>query len=224
MECTVSDEASALGIHVAYLLISDIDRSFFTESLKNEIEHFYRNYSRTLTQEEIKNDPHFVGYRELHKQVGVKSKSLVASPESLIKILQKHNSLRPINYIVDTYNYIAIKNKVSIGAHDTELINGNVDLRIVDGNERFIPLGETNSQTVHAGEYCYVDGSNEIICRLDCRQCDKTKTSENTKSCLFIIQGNKYIQPELLEDVAKEIVDIFKLGIDSQIQYHITLV
>ena len=223
MECTVSDQVSKLGIQVAYLLISEFDRSFFTESLKNEIEHFYRDFSGALTQVEIKNDPHITGYRELHKQVGVTSKSLVASPESLIKILQKHNTLRPINYIVDTYNYIAVKNKVSIGAHDIALINGNVELKIVDGNERFIPLGDTAPQAVNAGEYCYVDGSNEIICRLDCRQCDKTKTSEYTKSCLFIIQGNKHIQVELLKNVAEEIVDIFKLGIESQIRYRITL-
>ena len=223
MKCKVSDQVSALGIQVAYLLISNIDQSFFTKSLKNEIEHFYRNFSAVLTKEEIKNDPYIAGYRELHKMVGVKSKSLVASPESLIKILQKHNSLRPINYIVDTYNYIAIKNKVSIGAHDTELINGNVELKIIDGNERFVPLGDTNPQTVNAGEYSYVDDSNEIICRLDCRQCDKTKTSANTKSCLFIIQGNKYIQSELLKNVAEELVDIFKLSIDSQIKYRITI-
>ena len=223
MECKVSDQVSALGIQVAYLLISEIDHSFFTESLKNEIAHFYRKFSSALTREEINNDPHIAGYRELHKQVGVKSKSLVASPESLIKILQKHNSLRPINYIVDTYNYIAIKNRVSIGAHDTTLINGNVELKIVNGKELFIPLGGTDPQAVNAGEYCYVDDSNEIICRLDCRQCNKTKTSENTKSCLFIIQGNKYIQPELLKNVAEEIVDIFKLGIDTQIQYRIII-
>lgn len=223
MECKVSDQASALGIQVAFLQISNIDRSFFTESLRNEIEHFYRNFFTVFTREEIKNNLHIIGYRELHKQVGIKSKSLVASPESLIKILQKHNTLRPINYIVDTYNYIAIKNKVSIGAHDTEYINGNVELKIIDGDELFIPLGDTNPQPVNAGEYCYVDDSNEIICRLDCRQCDKTKTSANTKSCLFIIQGNNYIQRELLNTVAEEIVDTFKLGIDSQIQYRITM-
>ena len=223
MECKVSDEVSVLGIQVAYLLISDFNRSFFTKSLKNEIEHYYRDLLTALTHEELKNDPHIVGYQELHTQVGVKSKSLIASPESLIKILQKHNKLRSINYIVDTYNYIAIKNRVSIGAHDIELINGNVVLKIIDGNELFIPLGETDPQIVNTGEYCYVDDSNEIICRLDCRQCDKTKTSENTKSCLFIIQGNKYIQPNFLKNVAEQIVDIFKLGIDTQIQYRITM-
>ena len=217
----MSKQVSALGIHVAYLLVSNIDHSFFTKSLYKEIEHFYRTFSQTITPDEIESDAKILGYRELHKKVGATHKSLVASPESLIKILLKHNTLRPINSIVDTYNYISIKNRVSIGAHDTHLINGNVELKLVAGNEVFIPLGSNNPQAVNVGEYCYVDDSNEIICRLDCRQCDKTKTSKNTESCLFIIQGHEYIPPALLTTVAEELLDIFKLGLGDQLQHKV---
>lgn len=223
MECSVSDQASALGIQVVYLLVYNIDHSFFTASLKNEIEHYYRNLSATSLRLEITNDPYIKGYRELHNKVGATHKSLIASPESLINILIKHKTLRPINSIVDSYNYIAIKNKVSIGAHDIQSINGNVSLKLVSGDEIFIPLGSDKTQAVQAGEYCYADDSNEIICRLDCRQCDKTKTSDRTQSCLFIIQGNEHIPLDVLNSVAEELLDIFNLGISSQIQHSITV-
>jgi DNA/RNA-binding domain of Phe-tRNA-synthetase-like protein len=141
--------------------------------------------------------------------VGITENSLIASPESIIKILLKHKSLRSINPIVDTYNYISIKNKVSIGAHDMEHIKGNVELRLTNGNELFIPLGKDKPQAINSGEYCYIDDSNEVICRLDCRQCDKTKTSNNTRSCLFIIQGNESTSLDLLHSTANQLLNLF---------------
>ena len=151
--------------------------------------------------------------------MGIRDKSLIASPESLIRLLFKYKILRPINQIVDLYNYIAIKHRVSIGAHDMECIDGNVELRLAKGNEIFTPLGKNKPHSVNTGEYCYIDDANEIICRLDCRQCDKTKTSENTTSCLFIIQGNKYISTGQLGATAKDLLSIFK-GEDDKVRPH----
>ena len=223
MDCTVTEQVSALGVNVIFLSISNIDDSFFTNSLKNEIEHYYKTFTDSCSFEEIANESSIKGYQLLHEKVGAADKSLVASPESLMKILFKHKTLRSINPIVDAYNYIAIKNRVSIGAHDMEQIEGNVDLRLSEGDECFIPLGKNKPQPINAGEYCYIDDANEVICRLDCRQCDKTKTSANTKSCLFIIQGNEFIPSTLLNSTADELLDIFNLGISNTVQHSITL-
>ena len=223
MDCKVSEQVSKLGVKVNYLLISKIDNSFFTNSLKNEIEHYYKHFCETITPVNIANDPYIRGYQTLHAKVGVNDKAMVASPESLINILFKHKTLRPINHIVDAYNYIAIKNRISIGAHDLGQITGNVELKLAKGNEQFIPLGRNKPQAVNEGEYCYIDDSNEVICRLDCRQCDKTKTSKHTKSCLFIIQGNENIPVTLLNSTAEELLDIFNLGIANAVQHSTTL-
>lgn len=223
MDCKVTEQVSALGVNVVFMSISNIDHSFFTNSLKNEIEHYYKNFTNSCSFDDIVNESSTSGYQLLHEKVGVTDKSLVASPESLMKILFKHKTLRPINPIVDAYNYIAIKNRVSIGAHDMEQIDGNVELRLSQGDECFIPLGKNKPQLINEGEYCYIDDANEVICRLDCRQCDKTKTSANTKSCLFIIQGNESISSTLLKSTAKELLDIFDLGITNTVQHSITL-
>lgn len=209
MNFKICGDVSKLGIKVAFLVINDIESHFYDDPFRSTIEKFYTQFANSNTQDTIDNDTNIVGYRKLHTEIGITDNSLAASPESLIKILFKHKTLRPINFIVDTYNYISIKNRISIGAHDLEHINGDVRLCFTKGDELFIPLGNNKPKKVTAGEYCYIDDENEILCRLDCRQCDKTKTSENTKSCLFILQGHEDISIDLIDSTANELQNIF---------------
>lgn len=210
MDFKICEDVSALGIHVVFLVIYDIENTTFDVDLKNTIHKFYKEFCTYYSSEDLEQDKNIIGYRELHKNIGINDKSLIASPESLIKILFKHKTLRPINFIVDTYNYVAIKNRVSIGAHDTNNIYGNVRLCFTNGDEHFVPLGKKASQAINKGEYCYIDDANEILCRLDCRQCDKTKTTVDTNSCLFIIQGHENISTITLESTAKELQTLIK--------------
>lgn len=210
MNFKICEEVSALGIKVAFLIIHNIDNKHYNDSLKHKIDNFYSQFLNEYSIESLENDANIIGYRQLHKMIGVTDKSIVASPESLMKLLFKHKSLRPINFIVDTYNYIAIKNKISIGAHDLKHINGDVRLCFTKGDEQFIPLGKNKPQPINSGEYCYIDDKNEILCRLDCRQCDKTKTSSDTKDCLFIIQGHSDISLDLIKSTVLEIQEIFR--------------
>jgi DNA/RNA-binding domain of Phe-tRNA-synthetase-like protein len=210
MNFKICEEVSELGIKVAFLVIYNIDNNHYDDSLKHKIDNFYTQFLQEYSIESLENDVNIIGYRNLHEDVEIKDNSLIASPESLIKILFKHTTLRPINFIVDTYNYIAIKNKVSIGAHDLRQINGNVRLCFNKGDEQFIPLGKKKQQSINRGEYCYIDDENEILCRLDCRQCNKTKTTTDTKDFLFIIQGHNNISTDIIKSTAVEIQEIFK--------------
>ncbi len=205
------NDVSSLGIKVVFLVIFDIDNTTYDVDLEKSISMFYENFYRTCSLEDLEQDNNIIGYRQLHKNICLADKSLIASPESLIKVLLKHKTLRPINFIVDIYNYVAIKNRVSIGAHDIEKVSGNVRLCIANGDELFVPLGKKSPQAVNAGEYCYIDDSNEIICRLDCRQCDKTKITSDTKNCLFIIQGHNKISAKTLTATAEEIQNLLNL-------------
>ena len=85
-------------------------------------------------------------------------------------------------------------------------IDGNVTLKITDGKEKFIPIGG-EEKVLDAGEYSYVDDSNEIICRLEVRQVEKTKITEDTKNVFYIVQGNEETSEEYLLEVAQEVID-----------------
>lgn len=209
MNFKICEEVSELGVKVAFLIIYNIDNNQYDDSIRHKIDNFYIQYIQEHSIEGLENNTNIIGYRKLHEDIDINDNSLIASPESLIKILFKHSTLQSINFIVDTYNYIAIKNNVSIGAHDLKLINGNIRLCLTEGDEKFIPLGTKKQQRINRGEYCYIDDENEILCRLDCRQCNKTKTTTDTKDCLFIIQGHRHISTEIIKSTAEEIKEIF---------------
>ncbi len=215
MNFKICDDVSALGIKVAFLVMHNLDMECYDNLIKEEIARFYLEFTNTVGPEDLEKDKNITGYRRLHEKAGVNEKSVIASPESLMTILFKHKTLRPINYIVDIYNYVAIKNRISIGAHDISKIHGNIRLCFTKGHERFIPLGKNKLQPLSKGEYCYIDDSDEVICRLDYRQCNKTKIGTTTDSCLFIIQGNEYIPEENLEATANELVALLSTKVTN---------
>ena len=113
-----------------------------------------------------------------------------------------------INKVVDIYNIISMDSKLALGAHDIDKVDGNITLKITNGSERFIPLGSSELQELKAGEYSYVDDSNDIVCRLEIRQVDKDKVTEDTKNVFYIVQGNEATPDELLEEVANRIISL----------------
>jgi DNA/RNA-binding domain of Phe-tRNA-synthetase-like protein len=88
------------------------------------------------------------------------------------------------------------------------MIKHCLDFRITNGDELFIPMGLDKPVDIQKGEYAYIDGSNEIVCRLDHKQCHKTRITEATSSCLLIIQGNPYTTKEQISNVAEELITL----------------
>ena len=59
----------------------------------------------------------------------------------LLKNLLKKQEFHKINPLVDLYNLISMDTKLALGAHDLDKIEGNITLRLTQGNENYIPLG-----------------------------------------------------------------------------------
>lgn len=56
-------------------------------------------------------------------------------------------------------------------------------------------------------EYCYCDDANEVLCRLEIRQVNKTKVDEGVRNILYIIEGNAATEDAFLSEVMQEIID-----------------
>ena len=55
---------------------------------------------------------------------------------------------------------------------------------------------------------CYCDDANEVLCRLEVRQVEKTKVEESARNIFYIIQGNEATPDELLHETAQKIIDL----------------
>ena len=152
-------------------------------------------------------NPIIEGYNILHDNTGVKRRKNIPSTQNLIKILEKSGDIYYISRVVDIYNVLSLDNKLSYGAHDMRFIDGNITLRFTDGSERFVPIGQSEPIPVAAHEYSYCDDANEVLCRLEIRQVEKTKVDEQTKNVFYIVQGNEATDNDLLLTTARKIVD-----------------
>ncbi len=187
---SITPDVQRLGLVGACFVIRGLENrksdDKFDEYRRRLIDQLRSEYTRdTLKTNEI-----LAGFKALHQKVGRSNRKFPASPEQLISLFLRKGIIPSINLAVDIYNCISLETKLALGAHDISRIEGNVTLRMTDGSERFVPLGSSESEAVREGEYSYIDDSNEVICRLEFKQVEKTKVTLKTTDCFYIVQGN----------------------------------
>ncbi|MEE9289017.1 MAG: phenylalanine--tRNA ligase beta subunit-related protein [Bacteroidota bacterium] len=206
LQFAISPEVTNLGVTGVYLVIEGMqnrERDAEFDSLRQQsFERLKADYSDDF----IERDRVLQGFRRLHTKVGCSNRKFVSSPENLIKILLRQLAIPTVNLIVDIYNYVSLETRLALGSHDLSKIDGNVTLRLSNGSERFVPLGSEEIKPVKSGEYCYIDDSNEILCRLEYRQVEKTRITLETTDCFFIVQGNEATSPEYLKKGMEQLI------------------
>jgi DNA/RNA-binding domain of Phe-tRNA-synthetase-like protein len=203
----VTPEAAELGLVATYHVATTLSNSKEGEEFERLKQAALPRFIERYTPEFVANDPVILGFRALRQAVGRSPKKYPCSIESLISFVQRRGQLPSINLAVDIYNLVSLETRLTMGAHDLDQVAGNITLRLAKGDERFLPLGSQDVESVRAGEYCYFDDV-EVLCRLDYKQCDKTKLSADTKRCLFILQGNKNTPVEILDQAKARLTDL----------------
>lgn len=206
----IADAVLALGLKCAVFTLGNIenrdsDREF--EEIKARV---IKEVLTGLSLEKIASDPILQGFRQLHAAVRRSNRKYVSSAENLLKVLLQTERLPRVNLLVDIYNLVSVKTRLSLGAHDVSAICGNVSLRLTTGEERFWPLGADTLKPVGLGEYAYVDDQNNMLCRLEVRQGEKTKITLGTTDCFYIVQGNPVIGSDYITAAMEELIVLTK--------------
>ncbi len=196
-----------IGVKIVFPVIESIDNT----KVSSEWEKLRRDRMAALLEKYRDLDYHadtvLEGFHILHDRAGVKRRKNIPASENLIRLLKKNEDMFLINQAVDIYNVISMESKLALGAHDIDHVDGNVCLRFTDGTEKFVPIGQKEPVVLNAHEYSYCDDANEILCRLEIRQVEKTKVDENTRNIFYIVQGNQATDDALLLETAQRIID-----------------
>jgi DNA/RNA-binding domain of Phe-tRNA-synthetase-like protein len=204
----VSSDVTSLGIKGAYFLVKNLKNGPTTDEFRRLRQEVLAALIPEVSSAFVETDNTLRGFRELHDKVGASNKKHASSPENLARTLIRTGGIPEINLLVDIYNLVSIQSRLAIGAHDVAAIHGNVALRRTTGTEKFLPLGSNKTLPIPAGEYAYVDDSNEIICRLEVRQVEKTKINVDTKDCFYIIQGNERTSDDFIWDHSTRLIEL----------------
>ena len=196
------------GVKILFAVMENIDNTGenaeWNEYREKRLTELYAQYEDI----DVHADPILEGFNILHDNVGVKRRKNIPASENLIKLLLKNQGMFYINKAVDIYNLVSLETKLALGAHNIDNVSGDVTLRFTDGTERYIPLGQEQTVPVAPHEYCYCDDDNEVLCRLEIRQVNKTRVDENTCNIFYIIQGNDATPDSLLNDAAELIITL----------------
>jgi DNA/RNA-binding domain of Phe-tRNA-synthetase-like protein len=199
MRFTVTDDVRHLGVHGAYVVLEDIANAHTPPALDAFLADLQARLRNELSPGFVERDPVLAGFRALHDAVGRSNRRFPASAESLVSLFLRKGVMPRINPFVDLYNAVSLETRLSLGAHDVAKLTGGVTLKLARGTERFVPLGAGEPEPVQAGEYVYVDDSDELICRLEHRQCEKTRVDAGTTACFCIVQGHRRTPAQTLD-------------------------
>ena len=195
------------GVKILFAVMEGIDNTRVSEewnAYRNQkIHELYEQYKDM----DVHADPILEGFNILHDKTGVKRRKNIPASENLIRLLVKHQGMSYINLAVDIYNLISLESRLALGAHNMDKADGNVTLRFTDGTERFVPIGQSEPIPVRPHEYSYCNDANEVLCRLEIRQVEKTKVDEAAKNVFYIVQGNEATDESLLKETAQKIID-----------------
>lgn len=207
MNFYVEQKVLDVGVKILFAVVRGVDNTQNSEEWQAYRTERLAALLETYRDLDIKEDPILEGFNILHDNSGVKRRKNIPASENLIKLLKKREDMFYLNQAVDIYNLISLESKLALGAHDIDHVDGNVTLRFTDGTERFQPIGQPEPVGINAGEYCYCDDANEVLCRLEVRQVEKTKVTEEAKNIFYIVQGNEATPEELLQETARAIID-----------------
>lgn len=185
----VAPECLQLGLRAAGVVLRGVaigpSPAWLRSEIAAEIERIQSRYS---TPAEIRAVPEIVRLHEIHKAVGAKPRRSPPSVDRLFQLALKKEDLPAINNLVDAYNLMSLRFLGSLGAHDLDRIAPPVELRLLAGDEPFVPLGQTDPAAVPPGEFGYVDAENRLLCRLDVVQADFSKVTRETSNALLIVE------------------------------------
>lgn len=110
-----------------------------------------------LTDQEVHAHPVLTKYRALVESVGRSSKKFPPAAESLIDQVRRTKRFPTINTAVDSYNLVAARAGMALGAHDMAKVGSQIHFRLSPGEEAFRAVGSSMSKVTRAGDFVYAD-------------------------------------------------------------------
>jgi DNA/RNA-binding domain of Phe-tRNA-synthetase-like protein len=193
--------------------VKNTDHSPEIEELLRGAEAHVQN---NIDTETFKEHPNIAALQEVHRSFGSNPNKFPPSTQALVKRVLKGGQLPSINPIVDLYNVISLKHIVCAGAEDLDACKGDIRLAYADGGESFRPLGEEEEDPPEAGELVYKDDVGIICRKLNWREGDRTKITNETQNAVIVVEGFPPFTHEELTQTMTELSELLQKYCDAQ--------
>ena len=177
-----------VGVVVAIGLRIEAERPAI---LDEQIAQAERDTRQALGETPLGDVPELGAWRETYRQFGVKKTSYRSSVERLVKKAQQGGELPRVNTLVDAYNLVSLRYRISVGADDLEKLASPVGFRFTRPGDTFIALGDPDAadDPPLPGEVVYADGRHCLCRRWNWYQDARSAISATTTQALLTVQA-----------------------------------
>ncbi len=135
--------------------------------------------------------PSLAAWRRVFRGFGVDPTQYRSAAEALLRRLTKQGELPSIGTLVDLANLVSIRHALPVAVFDTRAIDGEIAVRLANGNERWVDLGASTTERPEPGEVIFVDDTDVVVARRWCwRQSARSAASEETTEILVTVEGH----------------------------------
>ncbi len=138
---------------------------------------------------DIKQNRNIMPYRTAFTELGFNPNKYLSSIEAMVKRVAKGGDLPYINPVVDLINALSLKYMLPMGAHDIDVLEGDIAVRFSIDGDIFVPLGKTDEEILKPGELVYADNKRIRTRRWIWRQSDRGKVTGKSRNIFFPIDG-----------------------------------
>lgn len=170
---------------VGVVIAEEIDNTKSNETIKVLYKNQMQKTMEILQNVNLKESPALLPYRQAMQAVGINPNKYPSSIEAMLKRVQKGHLLPSINSAVDLSNLVSMKYLLPMGSHDMDALTGNIAVRFSRESDVFLPLGESEEESVEAGDLVYCDEMRIRTRRWIWRQSDVGKITEDTRRIFF---------------------------------------
>ncbi len=185
-------------LNIGVVAAKGIDNMGLSEEVVNKLRAHEKEIRDNFEKGTLSENPKINAWRKAYSLFGAKPKKYKCSVENLYRMILDGIELKPINKVVDIYNYISIKHIVPVGGDNIDNVDGDIILKFAKGSETFRELNSDSDTNPKEGEVVYAD-DNEVLCRRwNWRECEKSKMTEKTENVALVVEG---LAPLTKEDV-----------------------
>lgn len=193
---------------VGYALIKGVKIGKLNPELEKEKQDLVKTLAG-LTTEQLNQSAEVISYRKMYKDMGVDWHSKRPSPEALLRRIATGKGLyNPINVCVDAYNLVVMKNLVSSGAFNSDKIKFPCEVKIAQGGEKAIFIGDKEATILEKGEVCYFDQIGPFNMDYNYRDACRSLVTEKTENLWINIDGVYDITPAMVLKTLEESIAI----------------
>ena len=195
---------------IGVVLLEGIDNQVKSDSdqqvwLENELLKANQAAREFLTEEVLSQNKVVSVWRQAFMKFKTK-KNVRSSIEALLKRVEKGKEVGSINPLVDLYNIISLRYALPAGGEDLDQVVGLLRLKVTEGGDEFIALGEDERDDTLPGEICYVDDQGAVCRCWNWREGQRTMLTEQTKRAIVLFESLDPERHQTLQQATNDFV------------------